>query len=216
MKRFEKFAEADLRSWGMLAEPSMAMMVEEIRAETGVAEGAVEIDAAHLDGLLAKHPAHPDLLELWLRRRLKGDSAPDALTLERLAAYSALRPIDPWPHRVLAKAALAAGDAAAAVPHLQVLDSYSDNDANFAMELARIERGRKNLKLALEHATKAARIRAYDPAAREFVAAIAVEAGDLQTARLHIQALTLLEPTVARHSQRLAKVDEMIAKLPVQ
>jgi Flp pilus assembly protein TadD len=117
---------------------------------------------------------------------------------------------------VLAKAALAAGDASAAVPHLEVLDSYSDNDASFAMELARIERGRKNLKLALEHATKAARIRAYDPAAREFVAAIAVEAGDLQTARLHIQALTLLEPSVAQHRQRLQKVDEMIAKLPVQ
>ena len=216
MKRFAKFAEADLRSWGMLAEPSMAMMVEEVRAEAGAAEGVVEIDAARLDALLAKHPAHPDLLELWLRRRLKGDAAPDALALDRLASYSALRPIDPWPHRVLAKAALASGDAAAAVPHLQVLDSYSDNDANFAMELARIERGRKNLKLALEHATKAARIRAYDPAAREFVAAIAVEAGDLQTARLHIQALALLEPTVARHSQRLQKVDEMIAKLPVQ
>ena len=200
----------------MLAEPSMARMVEEVRAETGAADGAVEIDAARLEALLAKHPAHPDLLELWLRRQLKGDAAPDARALERLAAYSALRPIDPWPHRVLAKAALAAGDPAAAVPHLQVLDSYSDNDANFAMELARIERGRKNLKLALEHATKAARIRAYDPATREFVAAIAVEAGDLQTARLHIQALTLLEPTVARHGQRLAKVDEMIAKLPVQ
>ena len=123
MKRFEKFAEADLRSWGMLAEPSMAMMVEEVRAETGAAEGAVEIDAARLDALLAKHPAHPDLLELWLRRRLKGDAAPDALALQQLAAYSALRPIDPWPHRVLAKAALAAGDPAAAVPHLQVLDS---------------------------------------------------------------------------------------------
>jgi len=200
----------------MLAEPSMAMMVDEVRAETGAAEGAVEIDAARLDALLVKYPAHPDLLELWLRRRLKGDAAPDAEALERLAAYSALRPIDPWPHRVLAKVALAAGDSAAAVPHLEILDSYSDNDANFAMELARIERARKNLPLALEHATKAARIRAYDPAAREFVAAIAVEAGDLSTARLHIQALTLLEPNVDRHRQRLAKVDEMIAKLPAK
>ena len=216
MKRFGAYAEKDLRSWGMLAEPSMAMMVDEVRAETGAAEGAVEIDAARLDALLVKHPAHPDLLELWLRRRLKGDAAPDAAALERLAAYSALRPIDPWPHRVLAKAALAAGDSAAAVPHLEILDSYSDNDANFAMELARIERVRKNLPLALEHATKAARIRAYDPAAREFVAAIAVEAGDLPTARLHIQALTLLEPNVDRHRQRLAKVDEMIAKLPAK
>jgi Flp pilus assembly protein TadD len=153
-------------------------------------------------------------LELWLRRRLKGDASPDAETLGQLAAYSAVRPMDPWPHRVLAKAALAIGDSAAAVPHLEVLDERSDNDGNFAKELARIERARKNLPLALVHATKAARISAYDPAAREFVAAIAVEAGDLPTARLHIQALIFLEPTVDRHRQRLAKVDEMIAALP--
>ena len=214
MKRFADYAERDLRAWGMLAEPSIATMVNEIRAETGVADGAVEIDSVRLDALLAKHPKHPDLLELWLRRRLKGDASPDAETLGQLAAYSAVRPMDPWPHRVLAKAALAIGDSAAAVPHLEVLDERSDNDGNFAKELARIERARKNLPLALVHATKAARISAYDPAAREFVAAIAVEAGDLPTARLHIQALIFLEPTVDRHRQRLAKVDEMIAALP--
>ena len=113
---------------------------------------------------------------------------------------------------MLAKAALDAGDRAAAVPHLEALDEASDNDANFAKELARIERSRKNPKRALEHATRAARIEAYDPATREFAAAIAVEAGDLQAARLHVEALTKLEPSVERHRQRLAKVDEMIAR----
>jgi tetratricopeptide (TPR) repeat protein len=214
MSRFRAHAERDLKSWGMLAEPSMASIVDAIRAETGAAEGTVEIDDARLDALLAKHPAHPDLLELWLRRRLKGDATPDAAVAARLAAYSEARPADPWPHRVLAKARLADGDQAAAVPHLEALDARADNDANFALELARIERARKNLPRALEHATKAARIMAYDPATREFVAAIAVEAGDLDAARMHIEALVRLEPSVAKHAQRLARIDEMIAKRP--
>jgi predicted Zn-dependent protease len=192
----------------------MASIVDAIRAETGAAEGTVEIDDARLDALLAKHPGHPDLLELWLRRRLKGDAAPDEAVAARLAAYSAARPADPWPHRVLAKARLADGDQAGAVPHLEALDARADNDANFALELARIERARKNLPRALEHATKAARIMAYDPATREFVAAIAVEAGDLDAARMHIEALVRLEPSVAKHAQRLARIDEMIAKRP--
>ena len=43
-------------------------------------------------------------------------------------------------------------------------------------------------------------------------AAIAVEAGELGVARMHIEALTHLEPAVDRHRQRLARIDEMIAK----
>lgn len=217
MRRFRAHAERDARSWGMLAEPSMATFVEEIR--TGrkadgedASAGPVRIDDSQLAALLARHPDHPDLLELWLRRALKDDAAPGPDAAARLAKYSAIRPADPWPHRVLAKAALDAGDRAAAVPHLEALDEASDNDANFAKELARIERSRKNPKRALEHATRAARIEAYDPATREFAAAIAVEAGDLQAARLHVEALTKLEPSVERHRQRLAKVDEMIAR----
>ena len=218
MRRFGAFAERDARSWGLLAEPSMAQFVEEIRAESKAADaedassGPVQIDDARLEALLAKHPRHPDLLELWLRRRLKDGAAPDADAAARLAAYSSIRPADPWPHRVLAKAAIDAGDRAAAVPHLEMLDSAADNDANFAKELARIERSRKNPRRALEHATRAARIEAYDPAAREFAAAVAIEAGDLDAARLHVEALTKLEPSVERHRQRLAKVDEMIAR----
>ena len=217
MQRFRAHALRDARAWGMLAEPSMATFVEEIR--TGrkadgedASTGPVRIDDAQLAALLAKHPDHPDLLELWLRRALKDDAAPGPDAAARLAKYSSIRPADPWPHRVLAKAALDAGDRAAAVPHLEALDEASDNDANFAKELARIERSRRNPKRALEHATRAARIEAYDPATREFAAAIAVEAGDLQAARLHVEALTKLEPSVERHRQRLAKVDEMIAR----
>ncbi len=212
MGRFHAHAEKDLRVWGMLAEPTLAKVVEDIRAETGVKDGAVEISDERLEALLAKHPAHPDFLELWLRRTLKGDATPDAATVERLQAYAAARPADPWPHRVLAKAALAAGDTAGAAAHLEVLDRNADNDANFALELARIDRGRKNLPRALEHVTKAARIKAYDPATRELAAAIAVEAGELAVARMHIEALTHLEPAVDRHRQRLARIDEMIAK----
>ena len=39
-----------------------------------------------------------------------------------------------------------------------------------------------------------------------------VEAGDLGTARMHVEALVRLEPTVAKHAQRLARIDELIAK----
>jgi hypothetical protein len=215
MKRFTAFAAKDLGSWGMLPDPPLAKLVEGIAAERAAQpakDGPTEIDDAHLDALLAAHPAHPDLLELWLRRRLKGDADPDAAAIARLRAYAALRPDDPWPHRVLAKAALGAGDRAGAVADLAYLDARADNDVSFAMELAGIERSRKNFAGALEHASKAGRIKAYDPATREFVAAVAVEAGDLATARMHIEALTMLEPSVERHRLRLARIDELIEK----
>jgi hypothetical protein len=213
MRRFRAHAERDLRSWGMLPEPPFAALVEGAREPAaGGAGGAplVSLDDARLGALLAEHPKHPDLLELWLRRRLKDGAAPDAEAAARLRAYAALRPADPWPHRVLAAAAREAGDDAAAVPHLEFLAAATDNDPGFALELARIERARKNLPRALEHATHAARIEAYDPSTREFVAAIAVEAGDLGAARMHVEALTHLEPAVEQHRRRLARIDEMI------
>ena len=201
LRRFRAHAERDLRSWGMLAEPPIASLVE----------AGTTLEDARLDELLAQHPRHPDLLELWLRRRLRDGASPDAESAARLADYSALRPTDPWPHRVLAAAARAAGDDAAAVPHLEMLEANADNDAGPSLELARIERARKNSVKALEHATCAARIEAYDPATREFAAAVAVEAGDLSSARMHIQALAALEPGAERHRARLARIEEMIA-----
>jgi predicted Zn-dependent protease len=212
LRRFRAHAERDLRSWGMLAEPPLAALVGDGQGGGDPApSGVAQVDDARLAALLAEHPAHPDLLELWLRRRLRDGAAPDAAAEERLAAYSRLRPADPWPHRVLAAAARAAGDDAKARPHLEFLEAGTDNDAGPSLELARIARAAKNPPKALEHATRAARIEAYDPGTREFAAAVAIEAGDLPSARMHIQALTVLEPDEARHRARLARIDEMIA-----
>ena len=49
---------------------------------------------------------------------------------------------------------------------------------------------------------------------KKFVAALAVEAGDLPTARLHGRALVALEPEEPRHRARLARIDEMLARHP--
>ena len=214
MRRFEEHAERDLRGWGMLAEPTMAAFGDEVRAETGAGPGPVPLDDARIAALLERHPGHPDLLEVRIRRSLRDGAAPDAATLERLRSYAAARPVDPWPHRELARAALAAGDAAAAVPHLEFVDARTEDDPSIALELARIERARGDRARALAHATKAARIDAYTPATREFAAALAVEAGDLQAARLHVVALGALEPGEPRHRKRLERLDAMISGRP--
>jgi len=211
MRRFRAHAERDLRAWGMLPEPSLSMMVEEVRAETGAGPGPVAIDDARLAAFLEAHPEHPDLLEMSIRRAIKSAGTPDAATLDRLRTYARVRPVDPWPHRELARAALAAGDGAAAIPHLEFIDAREGSDPSFALELARLERARGDRRKALGHATKAARIDAYTPATREFAAALAVEAGNLQAARLHVQALGFLEPDEPRHQARLARIDELIA-----
>ncbi|MFM1935633.1 MAG: hypothetical protein RI990_592 [Planctomycetota bacterium] len=215
MRRFDGHAERDLRSWGMLAEPSMAILAEEVRADTpGAADGPVSIDDARLEAFLARHPGHPDLMEALLRRRITADSPISADNARMLREYAAARPVDPWPHRELARMALASDDPASAIEHLEYLDARESNDPAFALELARLERARGDRARALVHATKAARIDAYSPSTREFAAALAVEAGDLPTARLHVRALVALEPEEPRHRARLARIDEMLARHP--
>jgi tetratricopeptide (TPR) repeat protein len=211
MRRFEAHAERDLSAWGMLAEPTMAEFSDEVRAEIGAGPGPVPLDDARIDALLARHPNHPDLLEVAIRRALKGGALPDATTLDRLRAYATARPVDPWPHRELARAALAANDAAGAIPHLEFVDQRTDDDPAIALELARLERARGNRTRALEHATKAARVDAYSASAREFAAALAVEAGNLDAARMHVVALGALEPGEERHRKRLERLDSMIS-----
>jgi hypothetical protein len=216
MKRFTPFAEGQLREWGMVVDPPLEQLVSEVRAAKGGGDaGPTELDDATLASLLAKHPSHPDLLELSLRRALKDGAAPDGAVRERLEAYARARPVDPWPHKLLAKDAIDRGDAEAAIRHLEYLDARTDNDPSFATELARLQRKAHNLPGARTHAERAVRISPYDATLREFAAAIAAESGDLAGARVHVEALVVLEPDVERHKARLARIDELIrAKKP--
>ena len=58
-------------------------------------------------------------------------------------------------------------------------------------------------------AERSARMNAYDPATRELAAACSIEAGRLDDAHRHIEALVVLEPHEPRHAARLAAVERL-------
>ena len=215
MADFLGWAGTQVKSWGLAAEPDVSTLLP--ARDDG--EGRAPIDAATIAAALDTHPEHPDLLEIAARRAVaeadaKAGTGAALADRERdlLRRLSVARPFDPWPHQQLARDALARGDAAAAVPHLEFLDARTDDEPSFALELARIERASGNVARAASHADRAARIDPYDPATRELAAATAVESGDMPTARRHIAALVTLEPSNPRHAERLAKIDALAAE----
>lgn len=170
----------------------------------------MEIPDASLDAWLSEFPEQPDLLELKIRRRMRERESVDATTASLLESYQRARPVDPFPHRMLARAALAAGEDATAIPHLEALDRLEERDNSYAIQLARLKRAAGDPAGALVHATKAVRIDPYDATLRELAAAVAVESGDLRTAREHIRALTLIEPDRPQHATRLERIESML------
>jgi Flp pilus assembly protein TadD len=119
------------------------------------------------------------------------------------------------PHRQWAAMAVkdaggldAAGDAAA-LRHLRELDLRADKDNVYALAIARNRRAAGDLPASLAAADRAVRINPFDASVRELAAAIAVEAGRLDQAELHIAALVELEPDRPVHRQRLERVRSM-------
>jgi len=170
----------------------------------------MQISDEVLDRWLSEFPEHPDLLELRVRRRMRERDEVDATTAALLESYQRVRPVDPAPHRMLARAALAGDAPADAIPHLEVLDRLEERNNAFALELARLKRGTGDSSGAFIHAVKAVRIDPYNAALRELAAAIAIEAGRFREARDHIRALTVLEPDRDQHRLRLERIERMI------
>ena len=213
MQDFLEWAQAQVKSWGLAAEPDVATLLPAREGEGGRAP----IDAATVAKALDANPDHPDLLEIAARRAVaeadaKGSAQGQLGDRERdlLRRMAAARPFDPWPHQQLARDALGRGDAQSAVPHLEFLDARTDSEPAFALELARIARAEGSPAKAASHAERAVRIDPYDPAMRELAASTAIEAGDMRTARRHVAALVTLEPSNARHAERLVRIDALL------
>ena len=235
MSDFKNWATLQVASWGLAAEPSIDVLLGNVSKKDDVKIDDISPDAPIITmpkvqepltdeafaKILAENPNHPDVLEIAARRAVSRCASMDALavtggiddaTAELLERYSKSRPLDPWPHQRLAARAMARSESASARDHLMFLDARADNDPSFALEVARIGRAAKDPKAALIAAERAARIDPYSAPTRELAASCALEAGELDAARIHIFALTMIEPDRAQHRRRLERIDELIAK----
>ncbi len=173
---------------------------------------AVTFNDATIARLREAYPDQPDLVEIALRRARDGND--EAVTRALLERYAALRPVDPLPHRVWAKLAgtetlVDRGDDAA-FGHLRELDLRADKDNVYALAMARNRRAAGELAAASEAAERAVRMNPFDATVRELAAAIAVEAGRLDRAEVHIEGLVALEPDRDIHRKRLARIRELL------
>jgi Flp pilus assembly protein TadD len=115
-----------------------------------------------------------------------------------------------WARLATGAGDLSAGGDDAALRHLRELDLRADKDNIYALAIARNRRAASDMAAALASAERAVRMNPFDASVRELAAAIAVEAGRLPVARVHVRALTVLEPDREIHRRRLERVDALL------
>jgi tetratricopeptide (TPR) repeat protein len=172
----------------------------------------VQISDEQLARWRREYPDHPDLLKEEIDRRLRSGNDENAALIALLERYAELRPVDLFPHRKLAQIYLAGDTPERAIRHLEELDAREEKSPVYAWRLAGLYRRRGDLGKALAKITRAVQIAPYDADQRELAAAIAIEAGRLDLARLHVRALTLLEPDRPQHRKRLERIDELLGQ----
>ncbi|GAB4550623.1 MAG: hypothetical protein Tsb0013_12470 [Phycisphaerales bacterium] len=239
MDRFTAWAWEDARTWGVFPEPSLdALRLEETLADPELGDAAyrelrrfarhvsrasvteeavdplkidlIRVTPEVIDFWSELHPEHPDVLQLRVERmlseRVDGPTMEDVALLE---AYARARPTDPMPHRHLARLYLRSEEPDRAVPHLEYLDEREVYSPAYAVALARRYAERASYDRALAAAEKAVRIAPFDGDYRELAATVAVQARDFDSARRHLEALTVLEPTIEQHKRRLDALERL-------
>lgn len=228
MERFKVWAKEQLRSWGMgEREPSIQDLLKEEAAKVSQAEGKTGVSKlpdptlAMVNRWLEKYPVHPDVLSLAVRMTLdEADGKPNMDMVPLLERYAKARPVDPLPHKLMAKmyTARAAGEdwsrerAALAVPHLEYLDEREQNSVAYASELARAYQVLGDLDKAAAKAKRACIISPYDANLREMYATILLMRQELKPAEKQIVALTKLEPDRPIHAKRLEAIRKKLAE----
>lgn len=239
LSRFKVWAKGQVIAWGLLPKPGQPTMAELLKSlapepapePAADAEGAgavlealaakdakapdAEVSAAKLDEWLATYPDHADVLELALDRALAANNAePTPAMVPLIERYAAARPVDPKPHRLIARLALAENAsedlAVRAVGALEYLDVREEKLAAYAAQLAELYAMGGDMRAALAKADRATRISPYDARLRELAARVALVAQAPAAAREHIRMLVALEPGQAVHRRRLEAVNKMI------
>jgi tetratricopeptide (TPR) repeat protein len=206
LEGFVSWAGEQLVAWGMRPAPGVATLSELIEREYGEdgppsSGPSPEVVARWLEA----HPEHPEVLRLAVMEGLPEDpsAVADASLAPLLERYARARPVDPMPHRVLARMYLASSEPSRAIAHLEFLDAREQNSTAYAEELARLHAAAGDWTRAMARSERATRISPYDARVREFGATIALRAGDLAAAERHVLALMALEPGQAIHQKRL-------------
>ncbi len=171
---------------------------------------------ALVDAWLDEHPEHPDVLDLKIRFALEATEGEPTLEMAPLLErYAAARPVDPAPHKLLARLFLESNDPELrqnSTEHLEFLDVREQSSPTFASALARLYSESGESALASAKAERATTIAPFDANLRELAARTALMEQDLERARRHIAALVQLEPDRPAHQKRLERIDVMIAQ----
>lgn len=199
MAGFMTWAGEQVEAWGM---SSYGVKPEDkLLAALLSPDGPKEIDLDALTKASRDHPDHPELLKQLTEKLLLQDER--ELAIEFIEKFKQARPVDPWSDRQLARLALESGDAETAIAALKTLDKVEGNTPEYAVELARVYRARKDYKTARHYAERALLREPYNATYREKAATIAIQEGDLSRAAFHVESLALLEPDRVIHAKRL-------------
>lgn len=197
---FKVWARGELVEAGMLLAIGQPSLKELLPAGGGASREEVDV-------LLEAHPAHAELLQLAVRLALKeADGEPNAGMIPLLERYARARPVDPLPHRLLARLALAGemeDSPERAIEHLEFLDAREMRSPVYALALAERYARVGLMDEAWAKAKRATMIAPFDASTREQAARMAILRGDLEAAERELVALAKIEPGRELHQRRL-------------
>lgn len=224
MAEFKQWAAADLRRVGLLPPEGVPTIPEMLDADRREAQDpdSIRPDQNFIERWHQQYPDHPQIAQLMMSRAMANTDPTSprlpAQTLETITQFTVAVPIAETPHRILARHYLAGdeSDRVKAIPHLEFLDAREQNSTTYAIELAELCAAEGDHTKSLRYAERATRIDPFDADAREFAARVAISAAlasvperrttFFNSATRHIEALTIIEPTIEKHRQRLERV----------
>ncbi|MCH2137141.1 MAG: hypothetical protein MK101_11275 [Phycisphaerales bacterium] len=154
-----------------------------------------------LAALAEQFPANTAIQRLMVQRAIE-DGEGVQQHLQTLMALANARPLDPWPCQTLADWYERQGDPIQAARWLDLVMRTRAGDPDLHDRMAMLHRAAGDSAASLAAMARAIECDPWDAARRERAAALAIESGQVELARSHIDALILLEPDEPLHVRR--------------